>query len=67
VDVQLHYTVWAVDFETPDCKLFLRVFLLMLPKIKKKREKVLLPAGVSKSAAYTVLDVWYIDARQEGK
>jgi hypothetical protein len=38
----------------PACKLFYCLFLLNLLKKEKKREKALLPAGVSKSAVRTV-------------
>jgi hypothetical protein len=43
-----------VDFDTPVCKLYLLFFLPMLPKKKKKEKKVLLPTGVSESAAHPV-------------
>jgi hypothetical protein len=46
---------WAADFEATACKMFLCSFLPMRPKKKQKEKKVLLPTGVSKSAAHTVL------------
>jgi hypothetical protein len=56
------YFLVSVDFEMPVCKLYLLFFLPMLPENKKKGEKVLLPAGVLKSVAHTVLlncnDIW---------
>jgi hypothetical protein len=36
-------TAWAVDFQTPACKLNFLFFLPMLPKKKKKREKSCCP------------------------
>jgi hypothetical protein len=46
-------TVWKVDFETPVCK----IYCLFLPMLPKKKKKVLLPTGVSKSTAHTVIDM----------
>jgi hypothetical protein len=44
--------VWTVDFEMPVCKLYL---LFISVNAAKENEKVLLPAGVSKSAAHRVI------------
>jgi hypothetical protein len=47
--------VWAADFETPVCKLYLLFISADDAQEKRKKEKkVLLPSGVSKSAAHTV-------------
>jgi hypothetical protein len=49
-------TVWTVDFETRVCKLYLLLISADAAQEKEKKEKkVLLPTGVSKSAAHTVL------------
>jgi hypothetical protein len=50
------HTVWAVDFETPTCKKFYVFFCQCCPIKRKREKKVLLPAGVSKSAAHTIYD-----------
>jgi hypothetical protein len=48
-------TVWTVDFETPVYKFYLLLISADAAKDKEKnKEKLLLPAGVSKSAAHTV-------------
>jgi hypothetical protein len=50
---QVAYTVWTVDFETPVCKLYLLFMSANAAQEKeKKRKKLLLPTGVSKSAAH---------------
>ena len=50
----LECTVWTVDFETPVCKLYLLFISADAAQEKEKKEKkVLLPTGVSKSAAPT--------------
>jgi hypothetical protein len=51
------YTVCTADIVTPAYKLYC-LFLPNLPKKKKKEKKVLLPAGVSKSAAHIVNSLW---------
>jgi hypothetical protein len=44
-----------VDFETPVYKLYFFVYFCQCcPRKRKKEKKVLLPTGVSKSAAHTV-------------
>jgi hypothetical protein len=48
-------TVWAADFEMPASNLFLFISA-DAAKEKKKREKMPLPAGVSKSAAHTLMN-----------
>jgi hypothetical protein len=44
-------TVWTVDFEMPACTLYL---LVISANLQKKKIKVPLPAGVTRSAAHTV-------------
>jgi hypothetical protein len=45
-------TAWATDFQTPACN-FWFISADAAQEKEKKRKKVLLPAGVSKSAAHT--------------
>jgi hypothetical protein len=48
-----------VDFETPVCKLYLLFISADAAQEKKKKEKkVLLPRGVSKATAHTVVRGW---------
>jgi hypothetical protein len=52
------------DFETPECKLYLLFLAADAAQEKEKKEKkVVLPAGVSKSVAQTVLNVFQLDLK----
>jgi hypothetical protein len=52
-DSRYLHTVWMVDFETPVCKLYLS--FISADAAQEKEKKVLLPTGVSKSTAHTVM------------